>query len=215
MNPFKGLMNGVESIVLEGRTDVISLIKADHRKVDQLFKQYKDAETKAEKKRVMLEIINDLKVHAAAEESKVYPTLDKEDHNGTNESFEEHHLIKILIEELADMTDVNDKTDAKVKVLSEVVEHHVKEEESKYLPELKNSDADLEKMGASFTAEKERLQKVKKMPTKKAGKPAEKKATAPRSKKIAATKKPAAKTAAAKKEPTKLGSKSAAKRKAS
>jgi len=214
MNPFKGLMNEVESIVLEGRTDVISLIKADHRKVDQLFKQYKEAQSKAEKKRVMLEIINDLKVHAAAEESKVYPTLDKEDHEGTNESFEEHHLIKILIEELAGMLDMDDKTDAKVKVLSEVVHHHVKEEESKYLPELKDSDADLEKMGASFTAEKERLQKVKTMPEKAAKKsaekekPAAKKAAAPRAKKTAAK-------AAAKKEPTKLRSKSTARKKAS
>jgi hemerythrin superfamily protein len=157
MNPFKEFFNGMGAMNLEGRTDVISLIKADHRKVDELFKQYMDSSDDAEKESILQEIINDLRVHASAEETKVYPILDTEDHDGANESREEHHLIKILIEELSSNRLAEDKIDAKVKVLSEVVKHHVKEEETKYLPELKDSGADLDLLGENFTTEKERL----------------------------------------------------------
>ena len=157
MNPIREFLNGFEAMTLENKTDVVSLIKADHRKVDKLFCQYMASKDNAEKENILKEIVSDLRVHAAAEEAKVYPTLDREDHNGTNESLEEHHLIKILLEELTSNRMPEDKVDAKVKVLSEVVKHHVKEEESIYLPELADSGADLEELGESFTSEKERL----------------------------------------------------------
>jgi hemerythrin superfamily protein len=157
MNPFKEFLNGFQAKTLENRTDVVSLIKADHRKVDKLFAQYVESKDSTEKENILKEIVSDLRVHAAAEESKVYPTLDREDHEGTNESLEEHHLIKILLEELTSNRMAEDKVDAKVRVLSEVVKHHVKEEETIYLPELQDSGADLEELGTSFISEKERL----------------------------------------------------------
>ena len=150
-------MNGFEAMTLENKTDVVSLIKADHRKVDKLFSQYMQSKDNTEKENILKEIVSDLRVHAAAEESQVYPALDREDHEGTNESLEEHHLIKILLEELTSNRMAEDKIDAKVKVLSEVVKHHVKEEESIYLPELQDSGANLEELGNSFVNEKERL----------------------------------------------------------
>jgi hemerythrin superfamily protein len=157
MNPIKEFFNEVETKVLAQGTDVISMIKSDHRKVDGLFQQYQSSSDETEKKELVKTICTELRVHAGAEETKVYPTLDQEDHNGANESLEEHHLIKILISELSGMGAVNDKMDAKMKVLSEIVKHHVHEEETKYLPELNDSGEDLDQMGEAFQAEKERL----------------------------------------------------------
>lgn len=159
MNPFQEIWAAAETKLLESKSDVISLIKADHRKVDQLFERYVKSTDSHEKRSIIKKIINDLRIHAGAEEGKVYPVIDKEDHGGVNESLEEHHLIKILIEELSLMRVMNEKVDAKMKVLSEVVKHHVQEEEFKYLPELKESDADLNELGDTFTAEKLRLEK--------------------------------------------------------
>jgi hemerythrin superfamily protein len=193
MNPFKEFMNQVENKMLESRSDVISLIKADHRKVDQLFAEYVASDDNAEKEKIIMQVIDDLRVHAGAEEGKVYPVLDKQDHNGSNECLEEHHLIKILIEELSGMHQINDKVDAKMKVLSEVVKHHVNEEENKYLPELEKSGEDLDELGEEFMAEKERLQKE---PVK--ANAAKQKAAAGK-KRTVAKRKPAVKEATAKK----------------
>jgi hemerythrin superfamily protein len=219
MNPFQKIWAVAETTLLESKSDVISLIKADHRKVDQLFERYVKSTDNHEKRSIVKKIINDLRIHAGAEEGKVYPVLDREDHCGTNESLEEHHLIKILIEELSLMRVMNDKVDAKMKVLSEVVKHHVQEEEFKYLPELKESDADLDELGETFTAEKLRLEKdPEKKPRKKSSaklvsvknEPVVKKAT--RRKADPSGKSTAAKSTAAKKPST---SKKAPKRRAS
>ena len=198
MNPIKEFLNEVEAKVLELRTDVISLIKSDHRKVDLLFEQYIASEDRAEKDDILKSIIGDLKVHAAAEEAKVYPTLDNEDHAATNKALEEHHLIKILIEELCNRQLKDDKVDAKVKVLSEVFQLHAKEEEGKYLPELKESGADLEQLGEDFTSEKDRLMSIP-AKTKKVKSAKKAPAVKPIAEKKPVAKKPVAKKPVAKK----------------
>ena len=141
------------------KKDVISLIKADHKKVDALFTEYEKSSKSADKQILLDKIIKELNVHAAAEETLVYPTLEKEDKEGAGEAYEEHHVVENMLIELMSATEIDDLVDAKVKVLSELVKHHVKEEESKLLPEVKQSGADLMQMGEEFEAGKEKLMK--------------------------------------------------------
>jgi hemerythrin superfamily protein len=157
-------MNAVTKFITEldektesAKGDVIGLIKADHRKVDLLFAEY-DSSKKASDKKVLLEqIVKELNIHAAAEEKLVYPSLKEHDKDGVNEAYEEHHVVEGVLSELLSVQEIDELVDAKVKVLSELVKHHVKEEEKTLLPEIKASGANLTELGAEFKAEKERL----------------------------------------------------------
>lgn len=160
-------MNAVTKFITEldekaekAKGDVISLIKADHRKVDLLFAEYESSKKPADKKVLLEQIVKELNVHAAAEEKLVYPTLKETDADGTNEAYEEHHVVEGMLKELMGVQEINELVDAKVKVLSELVKHHVKEEEKTLLPEIKESGADLNDLGNDFKAEKERLKGI-------------------------------------------------------
>jgi hemerythrin superfamily protein len=141
------------------KTDVITLIKADHKKVSGLFEQYGSSKNNSEKKKLLEQIITELNLHTAAEEEMVYPTLGLGDSDGTNEAYEEHHIVELALQELMTVSTIDDYVDAKVKVLCELVKHHVKEEETKLLPELKKSGADLNEIGRAFQKDKARFQK--------------------------------------------------------
>ncbi len=110
--------------------EAISLLKADHRKVEGLFKRYEKSDNKSAKVKLAKEICLELSVHTTIEEELFYPaargTVDKEIHD---EAYVEHDGAKVLIAELLKGTPEDDFYDAKVTVLSEMIKHHVKEEE--------------------------------------------------------------------------------------
>lgn len=122
--------------------DAITLLKADHREVEKLFKAYEKAgdNAKTTKRRTVKKIIAALSVHAAIEEQVFYPAVraaveDVED--DVLESMEEHHVVKWLLSEI-DKLDVDDERyNAKVTVLIENVRHHVEEEEQDLFPEVR------------------------------------------------------------------------------
>jgi len=157
MKPAIKFLDELESKFLEGKSDVISLIKADHRKVDALFLAFTEMSEPDDKATILEEILTELFVHLTIEEKLVYSLLDSQDHEGTNESFVEHHSVEKLLEELKQMDICDDMVNAKVKVMSELVKHHVKEEESQMLPLLKKTDADLDEVGEKFKDQKEAL----------------------------------------------------------
>lgn len=113
-----------------------SLLDADHRKVKKLFKAYEDlAKSKAagapQKKRDLAnEICTELSVHAQIEEEIFYPALREaiKDVDLLEEAEVEHASAKELIAQIQDAADVDDKFDAKITVLGEYIDHHVKEE---------------------------------------------------------------------------------------
>jgi len=206
MKSILDILSGIETEFLKGNTDVISLIKLDHRKVDALCEHYQELDSVAEKDDVLEQIILELSLHTTAEEELIYSLVDSQDHCHTNEAFEEHHVVKLLLAELRKMSASEDRTDAKVKVLAELVEHHVKEEESKVLPKLKGLDVNLDELGQAFSNRKEQLKKPQNLvqpvegQSEKASKaPAKRKATPRRS----TASKPAGKTAASKIKATK------------
>jgi hemerythrin superfamily protein len=115
--------------------DAITMLKADHKAVEQLFKRYEKAGDSAyvEKRQIVDRIIEALSKHAAVEEQLFYPvsraTVPDTD-DVVLESLEEHHVVKWLLSELEGMPADHERFDAKVTVLIENVRHHVEEEES-------------------------------------------------------------------------------------
>ena len=108
----------------------ISMLKADHRKVEGLFRKYEKSKSQQAKAKLARQICMELSVHTSIEEELFYPTVagtvDDEIHD---EAYVEHDGAKNLIAELLKGTPDDDFYDAKVSVLSEMIKHHVKEEE--------------------------------------------------------------------------------------
>ncbi len=119
--------------------DAITLLKEDHRTVEQLFKRFEQAGDRAhvQKRQIVDRIIQELSVHAAIEEQVFYPvarTTVPDTEDIALESLEEHHVVKWLLEELVAMDPAQERFDAKVTVLIENVRHHVEEEENEFFP---------------------------------------------------------------------------------
>ena len=143
-------------------TDAIALLTKDHAGVKALFKKYQQlCESGAdgsEKEAVAMEICTELTAHATVEEEIFYPATRAE---GTEDLLDEaeveHGTAKDLIAQIEDMEPDDDLYDAKVTVLGEYIDHHVKEEEGELFPKVKKLGIDLEELGAQMKARKEEL----------------------------------------------------------
>jgi len=126
--------------------DAVKLLKDDHKKVKDLFRQFEKARSVDRKKKIAEEAMHELEVHAAIEEEIFYPAAkakaDKEGKQLVAEAVEEHHVVKVLIGELQAMREVNEQYEAKFTVLIENVEHHIEEEEKEMLPDAKETLGD-------------------------------------------------------------------------
>ena len=110
--------------------DAIALLKADHRKVEEIFAAFEKATSKARKQALAEQACLELKVHTAIEEEIFYPACrGKIDEDLLNEAYVEHDGAKLMINDIEAGGPDEDFYDAKVKVLSEMIEHHVEEEE--------------------------------------------------------------------------------------
>ncbi len=111
-------------------SDAIAALKADHRRVEQLFDKYGQARRRAEKSRIARQICLELSIHAELEEEIFYPACREHvDDLQLDEAQVEHDSAKILISEVAMGTPTDPFFDAKVMVLGEYVRHHIQEEE--------------------------------------------------------------------------------------
>jgi hemerythrin superfamily protein len=120
-----------EDNMAEEYTDAIALLKADHRKVENLFASFENASGDGKKRRLAEEICNELKIHTIIEEEIFYPALDgKIEEDVLQEAYVEHDGAKVLINDIMAGGPDDEFYDAKVKVLQEQIEHHVKEEEA-------------------------------------------------------------------------------------
>ena len=145
--------------------DAVALIKADHREVEKLFHEFEDAGDRAYKTKQQLvsQIIKELEVHATIEEEIYYPAVEakarKDGKELVAEAVEEHHVVKVLLGELATMSAEDDAFDAKVTVLIENVRHHVEEEEEELLPQSEEilGDEELARLGEEMAARKQQL----------------------------------------------------------
>ncbi len=141
--------------------DAISLLKKDHVKVKGLFDQFEKAHNLREKKKIVAEVIMELKLHAAVEEEIFYPAVRKLiGKEIMTEADEEHHVAKVLIAELEEMDGSENHYDAKFIVLSENLRHHIKEEEYDMLPKARTLQLDMNELGKQILARKENLKKT-------------------------------------------------------
>src|SRR5437764_3995031 len=137
-------------------TNAVEMLKRDHDEVEKLFDQYEDAkdESNAElKAQIVAAVCKALTIHAQIEEEIFYPALRRnEDDAGdlVDEAAVEHQTVKALVVELESAAPDDELYDAKVKVLSEYVKHHVKEEEGEMFPLARKSDLELEPLGADL-----------------------------------------------------------------
>lgn len=111
-------------------TDAIALLKADHRKVESLFGQFEKARGSAARQDIAHRICTELKIHTLIEEELFYPAFrGKIDDAMLDEAHVEHDGAKVLVNDIEAGGPGDDFYDAKVKVLSEEIRHHVHEEE--------------------------------------------------------------------------------------
>ena len=144
------------------KPDAIALLKEDHRKVEDLFEKFEKARDEDRKKSLAREICTELTIHAMIEEEIFYPSCHGqiEDEDLLDESYVEHDGAKVLVSELANSDPDNEFYDAKVSVLSEMIKHHVKEEEKRaegLFAEAKDAGLDLEALGERLMQRKQEL----------------------------------------------------------
>ena len=136
--------------------DAIALLKADHRQVEKWFAEFEKTRAAGKKGTLAEQICNALKVHTTIEEEIFYPaflaaTGDKDLHH---EAQVEHKGAKRLIAEIEASSSDDEYFKSKVTVLSEMIKHHVKEEEKPggMFAEARKSDMDLDDLGARMKA---------------------------------------------------------------
>ena len=143
------------------KLDAIALLKADHRKVEDLFAKFEAARGNGRKQALAEQICMELTVHTKIEEDIFYPACEgKVEEDLLKEAYVEHDGAKVLIAEIEAGGPDDDFYEAKVKVLSEQIEHHVKEEEQRVegmFAQARKAGLDMEALGEQMAAEKERL----------------------------------------------------------
>src|SRR3984893_16567495 len=144
-----------------GQQDAIALLKADHRQVEEWFAQFESTRSDGRKQKLALQCCQALKVHTQIEEEIFYPAFLEatEEEDIHHEAEVEHDGAKKLIAEIEASQPDDDYYDAKVKVLSEMIKHHVNEEEKRdgMFAKARKSDMDLKALGEQLAARKAAL----------------------------------------------------------
>ena len=141
----------------------LELLAADHRKVEDLFEQYESAKDDEDSARTKVaeRICKALTVHAQLEEEIFYPwlkeNLEEEDMEMVEEAYVEHSTAKDLIAQIEGAGGADAEYDAKVKVLSEYIKHHVKEEENEIFQACSGMEEELDELGQEMASRKSEL----------------------------------------------------------
>jgi hemerythrin superfamily protein len=147
----------------DNETDAIALLTADHKAVKALFKQFeeltKQDDVDDDKAQLVQQICAELTVHAQVEEELFYPAVREaiDDDALMDEADIEHASAKELIAQLEELEPGDDHYDARVTVLGEYIDHHVKEEEGEMFGKARKADVDTAELGAQIAERKEEL----------------------------------------------------------
>ena len=145
----------------ETKPDAIALLKADHREVEELFEKFEKASRDGTKRKLAEQICMELTIHAQIEEEIFYPACEgKIEEDLIKEAYVEHDGAKVLIAEIEAGGPDDEYYDAKVKVLSEQIEHHVEEEEKRMegmFSQARKAGLDMDALGDQLRARKEEL----------------------------------------------------------
>jgi hemerythrin superfamily protein len=142
--------------------DALEMLIADHKEVKALFEQFDGLSdrSKANKKKIAEQICQELTVHTEIEEQIFYPAVRGliKDDDLMDEALVEHASAKELIAQIREMDPGDDLYDARVKVLSEQIDHHVEEEEEEMFPKVRKTKVDLVALGEEMTTLKQKLE---------------------------------------------------------
>jgi len=109
------------------------LLKKQHREVKSLFKKLESTDNARMRRQLMTDISRNLEAHTTIEEEIFYPAVQtletRKAEEMVNEAYEEHHVVKLVLAEMPHVNPEDERFEAKMTVLSELVEHHVEEEE--------------------------------------------------------------------------------------
>lgn len=148
----------------EGKQDALQLLAADHRKVEELFASFEKASGEGRKEKLAREICTELKIHAMIEEEIFYPAIrGKVEDDALDEAYVEHDSAKLMINEIEAAEPDDQFYEAKVKVLQEEIEHHVKEEEKMHgnlFQQTRAADVDIDALGEQMAARKAELMQM-------------------------------------------------------
>lgn len=135
------------------------LLKGQHRQVRELFKRVQDTGDAGERRELLEEIAERLQVHMMIEESIFYPAMQDAATTAkiremVPEAYEEHHVVKLVLDELPELDPGDDRFKAKMTVLCELVDHHVVEEEKELFKAAEKLGVErLEELGAEMESE--------------------------------------------------------------
>jgi hypothetical protein len=151
----------MEILMAASHADAIALLKADHRKVEELFEQFEAAKGAGRKQALATQICTELTMHATIEEEIFYPACKgKVEDDLLDEGCVEHDGAKVLIAEIEAGNPNDQFYDSKVKVLSEQIEHHVGEEErpsTGIFSQARAAGLDMDALGDELAARKKEL----------------------------------------------------------
>lgn len=136
-------------------TDAIVLVKDDHKEIKRVFREFEKAEQPAEKGRLVARMAELLTVHTYIENECMYPEvrqLMSELEADVLESYEEHHVADLLVDELSRLDPSDEHFQAKTTVLIENVEHHMSDEEDEWFPKVRDglSRTQVQEIGAKM-----------------------------------------------------------------
>ena len=139
--------------------DAIAILKADHKLVSGLFEDFESARAATRKRKIVSEICQELTIHARVEEEIFYPAVKQalKDAELIPEAQVEHESLKMLISQVEGVEPDGEMYDARVKVMSEYVKHHVKEEQNEMFPKARETKLDMVELGALMLQRKEEL----------------------------------------------------------
>jgi len=139
-------------------SSVIQMLKDDHNTVKRLFENYQEADS-SQRPEIAQTIMHELEIHAALEERLIYPAIREhiDADELMNEAIEEHHVVHVLLTELKKLRAQDERFKAKLKVLGELVNAHIEEEEGEILPQAEESSIDWEDLNARVLKRKEQL----------------------------------------------------------
>ena len=137
----------------------VAILRADHKLVDDLFKQYEKAKAQGRKQTLVDRICRELTVHTTVEEEIFYPAVRAaiKDKDMMDEADVEHASAKELIAQLKAGKPGDDHYDAKVKVLGEYIRHHVKEEQTEMFPKAQKTKLDMVELGSQIQTRRAEL----------------------------------------------------------
>jgi hypothetical protein len=145
----------------EAKQDAIKLLTQDHREVEALFEKFEKASGDGRKEKLARQICTELKIHTMIEEEIFYPALrGKIDDDDLDEALVEHDGAKVLVNDIEAGEPDDRFYDAKVQVLQEEIEHHIREEEKEHgniFSQARKTDVDLEALGERMAARKAEL----------------------------------------------------------